>query len=478
MRNSNIRELCIQYTDLTNYDILKIEDMVCSIQPLADVSNGNVFIDCPTRDKDVAIVVAEAKPLSGKSMYKNSVVGKLAYRDNEPAVLRTLELGIATKELKAVTQEMVNVRQNVAPIENNNRVIGALIIEKDVTGKINNDRYVEMLTEGYKTLTDTLMSITEGGNPITNNLDQAIIMFDENGIVRFKNPKADRLYSKLGYKDTLIGMDYNNISFDNSTFENVIKDISMENTSSGQSIQVQEVNVGNLFLELKRIFIPAKTIKLIIMIKDITSMKQKEKELILKSVAIKEIHHRVKNNLQTVASLLRLQARRSDNENTKESLNESMNRILSIAATHEILAKEGIDEVNIQDVISNIKNNSVKYFDGESKNIKVNLEGDDFKIDSDKATSIALVVNELLQNSMHYAFKNKDSGIINIIIKKGEIYSAINLIDNGIGFDIKNKRSNSLGLSIVQNLVKDKLNGDIDIVSNSKGTKIRFDFKN
>ncbi len=478
MSDLSIRELCRQYTDLTEEDVLKIENMVHSIQPLADISNGDIFIDCPTRDKDVAIVVAEAKPLSNKSMYKHSVIGKLAYRNNEPAVLRTLELGISTKELKAITQENINVKQNVAPIKNEDRVIGVLIIEKDITNKINSDKRIEMLTEGYKTLTDTLMSITEGGNPITNNLDQAIIMFDENGVVRFKNPKADRLYSKLGYKDTVIGMDYDNIALDNSTFENVIEDISIKSEASNQNIQITEINIGNLFLEVKRILLSGKTIKLMMMIKDITIMKQKEKELILKSVAIKEIHHRVKNNLQTVASLLRLQARRSNNESTKEALNESMNRILSIAATHEILAQEGVDEVNIQEVISNIKNNTMKYFDGESKNIEVNLKGDDFKIDSDKATSIALVVNELLQNSMHYAFVNKTSGVINIIIEKGEIYSVIHLVDNGSGFDIKNRRKNSLGLSIVINLVKDKLNGNMHIASDSDGTNIRFDFKN
>ncbi|MEK6264999.1 MAG: sensor histidine kinase [Clostridium sp.] len=214
------------------------------------------------------------------------------------------------------------------------------------------------------------------------------------------------------------------------------------------------------------------------MIRDITMMKDKEKELISKSVVIKEIHHRVKNNLQTIASLLRLQARRSDNQHTKDALSESMNRILSIAATHEILSKEGLDEVSIQEVITNIKNNSMRYFNVANKNIEVNVIGDNFKVCSDKATSIALVVNELLQNSMQYAFINKPSGSIDIIIEEGKIYSTIVVVDNGTGFDVNNVRNNSLGLSIVNSIVVDKLNGSINIASDFNGTKIIFDFKN
>lgn len=464
-----IDELCKLYTNLDDADILKIKQMALCIQSLADVENADIFIDCPTRDSDEAIVVAEAKPTNALSMYKNTVVGELAIRENEPAVLRTLEIGISTKDLKALTQEHVNVRQSVAPIKNNDKIIGVLIVEKDITEKINQNRQMEMLAEGYEQLANTLVYMSDSENTITDHIEEAIIMFDEEGVVRFKNPIADALYRKLGYMDNLIGMEYDNISLDNTTFKEVI---------DCENCYVSEVNLGKLFLKVKRVLLSSKTLKVVMMVKDITVMKEKEKELILKSVAIKEIHHRVKNNLQTIASLLRLQARRSDNEKTKESLNESMNRILSIAATHELLAKEGVDEVHIQEVISNIKNNSIRYFSNPNKEIEVTLSGDNFKISSDKATSIALIINELLQNSMQYAFKHKDSGKIDIVIEKGKVYSTITVIDNGNGFNINKVRNNSLGLSIVQSIVKDKLNGDIKINSDNTGTRILFDFKN
>ncbi|MGV8981836.1 sensor histidine kinase [Clostridium sp.] len=469
MISENIYELCRAYTNLDEDDILKIQRMSFCIKSISDIVNADVFIDCPTRDADEAIVVAEAKPINRPSMYQNTVVGELALRENEPAVLRTLNLGIVTKDLKALTQENMNVRQTVSPIENKGKIIGVLIVEKDITEKLNKNKHMEMLTESYEQLTNTLISITEPENSITDHLDEAVIIFDEEGVVRSKNRTADLLYKKLGYKENLIGMDYNNLALDDINFK--------ERISSPQRNEC-EVHLGKLFFYVKRIVLTDKNLKLVTMIKDITIMKETEKELILKSVAIKEIHHRVKNNLQTIASLLRLQARRSDNQQTKDALNESMNRILSIAATHELLSKEGLDEVSIKEVITNIKNNAIRYFNAVNKNIEINVIGDNFKLSSDKATSIALVVNELLQNSMQYAFIDKHFGNIDLIIEKSKIYSTIAVVDNGIGYDINNVRQSSLGLSIVNSIVKDKLNGNINIVSDSRGTKVLFDFKN
>ncbi|MPQ30874.1 histidine kinase [Clostridium estertheticum] len=469
MNNENIYNLCKIHTNLDEDDICKIQQMSLCVKNLAVIANADIFIDCPTRDADEAIVVAQAKSSCRPSLYKNSVVGELALRNNEPAVLRTLDIGIASKDLKAVTQEHINVRQTVSPIDNKGKIIGVLIVEKDITEKINKNKHMQMMEQGYEQLANTLVSLTENENNIAYHLDEAVIIFDEEGVVRFNNPIADFLYKKLGYKDKLLGMDYDNLALDDTNF--------MEVMSAPKSNEC-EVHLGKLYYNVKRIILTGKNSKLVTMIRDITMMKDKEKELILKSVAIKEIHHRVKNNLQTIASLLRLQARRSDNQQTKDALNESMNRILSMAATHELLSKEGLDEVSIQEVITNIRNNAVRYFNVTDKNIEVNVIGDNFKVSSDKATSIALIVNELLQNSMQYAFINKPCGNIDLIIETSKIYSTIVVVDNGTGFDINNVRKNSLGLSIVNSLVQDKLDGNINIASNSEGTKVVFDFKN
>lgn len=463
-----IRELCYMYTDLSDQEIYIIEHIAAVLPVISNLVEADVFIDCPTTDPNEAIVVAEAKPNNHYSMYKNTVVGELALRANEPAALRTLELGMPTRDLKAVTQECMNVRQTVEPIKNDNdRTIGVLIIEKDITETINTNRRIEILAENNQLLGNNINSNNEGN--ITYHIDDAILIFDENGIIRYINPVAEKLYKKLGYRDNLINMPFDNVSLDNKSFKEI---------NANNQPDTSEVNIGKLSLQVKYITQSNNGLNMIMFIKDITDMKQKEKELILKSVAIKEIHHRVKNNLQTIASLLRLQSRRMDNDQLKTALDETMNRILSIATTHEILAQEGIDEVDIKEVIMKIQSNIVRVFSIKTSNIEVKVEGDSFRIESDKSTSIALIVNELLQNSLQYAFENRESGSVQITIQRGKVYSSISVIDDGIGFDITSISNKSLGLNIVKSLVKDKLHGNFNIFSNNNGTKILFDFKN
>ncbi|WP_241761747.1 sensor histidine kinase, partial [Fusobacterium nucleatum] len=198
----------------------------------------------------------------------------------------------------------------------------------------------------------------------------------------------------------------------------------------------------------------------------------------IKTVFIKEIHHRVKNNLQTVASLLRIQKRRVKNAETKKILDETINRILSIAITHEILSATGIDTISIKHILEILCQNYFKNNVDKSKKIEFNIGGDEFSISSDKATSVALVVNEIVQNATEHAFVNRDSGKVDIKILKGEKFSKIRISDNGVGMTV-NKENNSMGLLIISSLVKDKLKGNLEIKSKKeKGTTIEFDFKN
>lgn len=463
------KELCNKFTNLSQEDIEKIIQIANVLPLIANIVKADVFINCLVKNSGKAIVVAEAKPVNHYSMYDNSVVGEFALRDNEPAVIRTLEVGIATRDLKAVTQEQKSVKQTVEPIKNKDgKTIGVLIIEKDITENIIKNRRLEILAETNEQLTNELREKSNDANNITYHIDDAFLIVDSSGAVIFRNPVADELYKKLGYKDSLIGMNFNNLSLDGNKFKDII---------INKDCEVFEVNIGRFVLQIKYIVQHGENLNLIMLIKDITDVKQKEKELILKSVAIKEIHHRVKNNLQTIASLLRLQSRRTESDEFKNVLSESMNRILSIAATHEILAQEGIDEVDIKDVILKIKDGLIKNNSFENTYIDINVKGNGFPINSDKSTAIGLIVNELLQNCLKHAFKGKENGSIEIQINKGNLYSTVSIIDNGIGFDINSVESKSLGLSIVKGLVKDKLNGNLSIHSDCNGTKVLFEFE-
>lgn len=438
---------------------------------MANLMKADVFIDCATRESGVAIVVAEAKPSMHKSMYKESVVGEYAFRHNEPAALRTLELVMPTRDLRAITQEYQIVKQNVVPIKNEEgKVIACLIVESDVYDKEKDNARMQILSETTEQLTESLMDVMNDRVHIHSYLNDGIVIFDKRGFSQSLNSVAAQLYRKLGYLDELMGIPFDNLVLDGSRFEDIV---GTNNTKHS------EVTIGNITLKVKYASMKLNNSDMagiIMVIKDITDEKAIEKELITKSVAIREIHHRVKNNLQTIASLLKLQSRRIENDEAKRAFEESINRVISIAVTHEILAQKGVDDVDIKTILERVILNAIN-ITSDYKSIELRITGDTFDISSDLATSIALVLNELVQNSIQYAFVGRDKGIIEIKIQKGIQYSSILITDDGIGYNIENARQGSLGMKIVKSIIIDKLKGCFTIESDENGTRVNFDFK-
>ena len=456
-----IYQLCRKYTDLSEEEIQVIEMMAGTLQPLANLEAADIFVDCPCKDKD-AVVVAEAKPEEVPSAYKNSVVGMLAKEENEPAVARTFRLGVATKYMKARTQENNYTIQSVEPIKYNSRVIGVLIREK----RIKEDGETSEELGSYEAIETPLNHMINENEWLTESIDEGLLLVDYKGRVSFRNLYARELFQNLGYVRDILGQKYKNICL-----------TEWSDTPEGTD-RIKEVCCGNYYLRVRQIPLMNQNIRFAVIIRDITWNREQEKNLILKSVAVKELNHRVKNNLQTIASLLRLQARREEKEETKQVLYESISRILSISATHQLLSQSGEACVSLLEVLENVRRNAVQPFLRTDLSFDLEITGDDLVVDSEIATSVALAVNELLQNCMKYAFKGRKEGHVWIRIEKGKVYSRLTVKDDGIGFDPEKIRSGSLGLNIVKTMVQDKLHGKFTIRSGREGTEAEFDFIN
>lgn len=194
------------------------------------------------------------------------------------------------------------------------------------------------------------------------------------------------------------------------------------------------------------------------------------------TVAIQEVHHRVKNSLQLIASILGIQARQAKNPELRRIFEENTARVLSIASTHDIIMSVGVpDKISILSLIERVARNLEMIVD-DSRPVSIQVEGDDFLIGADAASSIALAVNELASNSIHHAFHEGEAGIIRIGVHRGTLYSSVTVEDDGMGFDgeIPGGR---FGLRIVKLTVQDKLGGELSIRSSETGTRASFDFK-
>ncbi len=192
-------------------------------------------------------------------------------------------------------------------------------------------------------------------------------------------------------------------------------------------------------------------------------------KLMVKSAVIQEMHHRIKNNLQQIVSLIRLEMRYSKYTTVEDALNDTLNRILAISSVHELLLRDNLDEVSVKKVAESLVHATQQSIIPFNLSIKISIEGEDISLPFEKATSMALALNELLQNAVEHGFKTLAAGRIRIQLNADENHYRVAVLNDGDrlpeGFNIR--QSNSLGLSIVDTLVRSDLHGSF-VLENAK----------
>jgi len=201
VNEKRIADLCRQYSDLRQDDIKIIERISELLQTLADLTQADIFIDCVTRDPNTAIVVAEAKPRTAKSLYRFSVVGQLALRKNEPAVIRTQQTGLPTLGMRGISQEGVPIKQSVVPIrDKNGKTIGTLIMEQDMTEQVFQEKKVKDLIETTEQLSETLFKIAFAEGRVSDILPDGLLIINKNGAITFYNNVARDIFNRIGWR--------------------------------------------------------------------------------------------------------------------------------------------------------------------------------------------------------------------------------------------------------------------------------------
>ena len=199
-----------------------------------------------------------------------------------------------------------------------------------------------------------------------------------------------------------------------------------------------------------------------------------------KNVLLKEIHHRVKNNLQVISSLLSLQQRRINDPQASAAIQESRNRVKAMALIHQNLYQDpeliGV-ETNVY--INKLASNLITNYKTEDKNIELKTDIDTLYLDIDTIIPLGLIINELISNSLKYAFENKVSGLINIKLKESDSSLNLTVMDDGLGLpeDFSIESVSSLGFRLITAL-SDKLKANLSIETPKHGTKVTLDILN
>ncbi|MDQ0202762.1 histidine kinase N-terminal domain-containing protein [Pectinatus haikarae] len=464
MTDNNLLELCRTNTNLTAMQINLLQRIKMALPFTADLVMANIGLYVYAKQKTEFLIIDHIKPHTAYTPFKHSKAGRLRKIQEEPLIKYTIETGKSMSGKREWSWGKFIEMHTEAIFDSSGIVAVASFEMQPGVSKVEGYSYLyrtacSLLTYSHKNL-DAYMF-----RALTSS--DGIIIADKNNRIVFANTAAMRIYNILGVIN-LIGYHL----FDHQLSRRITKETISIDKPYEKELTADSITIVRRDIPIK---VGGSLLYRIIIVSDVTEVRKKDKELLIKSAVIQEIHHRVKNNLQTIASLLRLQARRSQSQEVKAALKESVNRILSISVVHEFLSQQQEEIIDVTKVTRNILNLISQNMLPPDFKLTTKFSGGTVILPSQQASNLALIVNELILNSLEHAFENTASGTIGLTITKTREKYILDLYDDGPGLPIgfEKRQSRSLGLQIVRTLIEDDMDGKFELYNNN-GTHARI----
>jgi two-component system, sensor histidine kinase PdtaS len=477
---STLRDLVQRHGDLSEEEIDWLHLLVAEWQLLADLSFADLLLYARARDDDAFVIVAQMRPTTGQTLYQDDKVGTVVSASDRFLVARSYQEGRIGREGEPEWQSGVPVRQEAIPVRMGDRVIAVVGRDTNLAAaRVPSQLEMTYLQSG----SDLAQMIAEGSYPfpgaepdleVSPRVGDGIMRLDAEGAVVFASPNAISAYRRLGFAGNIVGDNLRHIGAELGIDEKAIVAV----LDTGFPVE-REDEAGGATVLRRAIPLIARgeVIGALVLLREVTELRRRERQLMSKDATIREIHHRVKNNLQTVAALLRLQARRLDSPEARAALAESVRRVSSIALVHETLSQALDDTVVFDDIADKVITMIADVTTAETQGIEARRIGSSGDLPAEVATPLALVLAELLQNAVEHAFRDS-GGCIEVRFNRGGDRLRTVVADNGAGLpeDFDMGRSTRLGLQIVRTLVMSELGGSIDMGAGPDGgTEVRID---
>jgi two-component sensor histidine kinase len=286
--------------------------------------------------------------------------------------------------------------------------------------------------------------------------------------VKFASPNAVSLLHRLGIHTYAQRAYLADIGFD----DDAARDAMRRHLPVATEIERDDVS---MFLRVLPLFEDDEPTGALLLMRDVSDLRRRDRMLLSKDATIREIHHRVKNNLQTIAALLRLQARRLSSPEARAALVESERRIRSIAIVHETLSRDAGDVIRFSEIVRPLARLVEDTSSSPDLQIRFVVDGDAGELPGEVATPLAVVLNELMQNAVDHAFaEGVSAGKVHVLLGRDADHVTMEVRDTGTGLPdrFSLEESRGLGLTIVQALVTGELGGSIEMRSDD-GTSVR-----
>jgi two-component sensor histidine kinase len=472
---ATLLELARAHTGLDVVSVAHLQRLAGSWGMLADLSFSDLLLFAPVQgaEGNYFVVLGQVRPSTSQTLHREDLVGQMVDEVERSLVARAWRLGEIAEGEMAFASHGERARVQCLPVRVGDKV--AAVMTREAALAVGRPRSGELERVYAQVFERFALMVTTGTFPFPGDdaepeeaprVSDGLLLLDDTGRVDYASPNAVNALHRMGVDSNLQGLSLEEAGVDDSAVRAAL--------ASGSPV-TEEVERRNGVIVLLRC-IPllerGEVTGGVVLLRDVTEIRRRDRLLLSKDAAIREVHHRVKNNLQTISSLLRLQARRLEPGGGRVALSEAERRIRSIALVHEILSQDPGEAVAFNDIVKPL----VRMAEDSAveRHVGFKVKGDAGELPAGVATPLAVVLTELLQNAAEHAFSDREAGQVEVELHNANAELVVRVSDDGsglpAGFDIRT--TTSLGLSIVREMVDSQLGGSI-VMENDGGTRIQ-----
>ncbi len=463
-------DLTREHTWLDADRVAYLQDLVSSWGLLADLSFADLLLYGRSSSAPDAtlVLLGHVRPTTGATLYRVDMVGQQFDPRRRHLIAESFDTS-ALVEGSVHTGVDRDLNVLAVPVRRDGETIAVLARERLRSP----DRPSSEQERTYLKVFDRFATMVQRGQfPYreearlrhrTPRVGDGLLLVDDDGRIEFASPNAVSVLHRLGMHRGVIGARFDDTGLGSSILRSAFArgTTSIDEMERGSEVAV----VSHCFPLLDH----DRPTGAIILVRDVTELRRRDRQLVSKDTTIREVHHRVKNNLQTISSLLRLQARRLRSDEARSALGESIRRIGAISVVHETLAQSADDDVRFGDIVEPLVAVVEESVSSPLRPITFEVEGDAGVLPAQVTTTLAIVVTELIQNAVDHAFPAGTAGAgpgrVGIGFERGSDGLTVTVADDGVGLPegFALEEATGLGLTIVRTFVEGELGGSIEL---------------
>ena len=473
---STLSDLVHEHAASSEADIEWLHLLIADGQLIADLAFADIVLWVPTAEGGF-VAVAHQRPSSSATLFYRDFVGqeiRAEWRDQVSEAYRSRSI------VDSSTPDWYE--------ETPTRLRAIPVLSRDAGGKGVSEHPIAVMTR-HTNLSEARMpsrqelTFNECANDIfamiaagdfpdmtapsgprrgAPRASDGLVRLDVDGTVTFASPNGLSAFNRMGFAGELEGESLAHVTTRLLSGKLQV-DESLPLVVTGRAPWRTDIESRGVTVSLRTIPLrqQGQRIGAIVLVRDVTEVRHQERELITKDATIREIHHRVKNNLQTVASLLRIQARRTHSDVARESLTQAMRRVAAIAVVHDTLSEGLSQNVDFDEVFARVLMLIAEVASSHSTTVRPTSTGSFGTLPSEYATPLALALTELVTNAVEHGLAGRPDGEVEIVASRSDDTLSVKVRDNGVGLG-EGKVGSGLGTQIVRTLIQGELGGVID----------------